>query len=127
MLAQKQIAVSDLETFPELVSGHQFDRYQTGLISRWRARSIGYELTYGTPTAKSAMWLDFTTDQAIGRVTLWESGECDMEVIDCATGGDILREHFDFKSSEEFFATYPKVPLLLLRLRGDRIHESNKS
>lgn len=76
-------------------------------------------MTYGEPTSKPSMSLDFETDDAIGRVTLWESGECDMEVLDAATGGDLLREHHEFKTTEEFFATYPKVPLLLRKMRGD--------
>lgn len=113
--------MSTFESFPELISGRKFEVYQVGLVSRWRAHRIGYEVTYGEPTAKPAMWLDFTTDQAIGRVTLWESGECDMEVLNSITGEDILREHHEFKSSEEFFDTYPKVPLLLRRLRGDHM------
>ena len=68
------------------------------------------------------MWLDYETENAIGRVTLWESGECDLEVMDVATGADLLREHHEFKTPDEFFHTYPKVPLLLRKLRGDKLN-----
>jgi hypothetical protein len=107
------------ESFPDLISGRGFERYQSGLVARFKAHRIGYSVTYGESTPKPAMWLDFETDAAIGRVTLWESGECDMEVLDATTGGDLLREHHEFKTTEEFFATYPKVPLLLRKMRGD--------
>ena len=107
------------ESFPELISGRGFERFQTGLVARFRAQSISYSVTYGEPTQKTAMWLDFETVDAIGRITLWESGECDMEVLDATTGRDLLREHHDFKTTEEFHATYPKVPLLLRKIRGD--------
>ncbi|MEO6473605.1 hypothetical protein [Luteolibacter sp.] len=107
------------ESFPDLISGRGFDSYQSGLVARFKAHRIDYSVTYGAPSPKSAMWLDFETDDAIGRVTLWESGECDMEVLDATTGGDLLREHYEFKTTEEFFATYPKVPLLLRKMRGD--------
>lgn len=107
------------ESFPDLISDRGFERFQTGLVARFRAHGISYSVTYGEPTQKTAMWLDFETDDAIGRVTLWESGECDMEVLDATTGGDLLREHHDFKTTEEFHATYPKVPLLLRKIRGD--------
>jgi hypothetical protein len=107
------------ESFPDLISGRGFERFQTGLVARFRAHRISYSVTYGEPTQKTAMWLDFETVDAIGRVTLWESGECDMEVLDATTGGDLLREHHDFKTTKEFHATYPKVPLLLRKIRGD--------
>lgn len=107
------------ESFSDLITRRGFDQYQSGLVARFKARGIGYSVIYGEPTQKPAMWLDFETDDAIGRVTLWESGECDLEVLDATTGCDLLREHHQFKTTEEFFATYPKVPLLLRKLRGD--------
>ncbi len=119
--------MTDFETFTELISGRKFDRYQAGLIARWRAWRIGYELTYGRATSKPSMCLDFTTNEAIGQIILWESGECDMEVLDCATGENILKEHHEFQSSEAFFHTYPKVPLFLRQLRFDHKHGTNQS
>lgn len=107
------------QTFSDLISGRGFDRFQSGLVARFEAAGINYSVTYGQPTSKSAMWLDFETEDAIGRVTLWESGECDMEVLDATTGGDLLREHYEFMTTREFFDTYPKVPLLLRKMRDD--------
>lgn len=111
------------ETFHNLISGRGFDRYQPGLISRWRAFRIGYSLSYGKPTAKPSLCLDYESENAIGRVTLWESGECDLEVMDVATGADFLREHHDFTTPHEFFHAYPKVPLLLRKLRGEKLSQ----
>ena len=76
-------------------------------------------MAYGDPTSEPALRLDFETDDAIGRVTLWESGECDMEVSDTRRGADLLSEHHEFKTTDVFFAAYPKVPLLLRKIRGD--------
>ncbi|MDP1586392.1 MAG: hypothetical protein Q8M07_01500 [Prosthecobacter sp.] len=107
------------DSFADLITHQGFDRYQLGLIARWQAHRIGYSLSYGEPTSKPSMGLDYETADAIGRVTLWESGECDLEVIDATTGADLLREHHVFKTPREFFDAYPKVPLLLRKLRGD--------
>lgn len=117
----------EFETFPELISGRKFDLYQDGLRSRWRSWRIEYHLTYGDPTPKPALWMDFTTDEALARVTLWESGECDMEVLDAESGTDLLREHHEFSSSAEFFETYPKVPIFLRQHRGDAWPRTDKS
>lgn len=106
-------------SFSDLISGKAFDQFQRGLVARWRARRIGYQLIYGPATSKPSMSLHFSTDQGIGTVILWESGECDLEVLDSATGSYLLQEHHQFRSSDEFFTTYPKVPLLLRKLRGD--------
>jgi hypothetical protein len=114
--------VSFTETFPELISGRGFDRYQAGLNARFLAKRIDYRLTYGEPTAKPLMFMDYDTPSAVGRVTLWESGECDMEVLDAETGEDLLREHHEFSDAEAFFSTYPKVPnLVYAHSNGSRI------
>ena len=100
-------------TFPELITGRKFDQFQSGLEARFEANRIDYKLTYGEPTAKPAMWMDYETTSAIGRVTLWESGECDMEVLDAESGDELLRETHTFPNADEFFDNYPKVPNLV--------------
>ena len=111
-------------TFPELITGRKFDLFQSGLESRFVANRVGYKLTYGESTAKPAMWMDYETDFAIGRVTLWESGECDMEVLDAESGYDLLRETHTFPDADAFFASYTKVPnLVYTHSYGPRLEE----
>jgi hypothetical protein len=111
-------------TFPELISGREFERFQSGLEARFEANRIDYKLTYGEPTAKPAMWMDYETDSAIGRVTLWESGECDMEVLEAKSGEDLLRETHTFPNAHAFFDAYPKVPnLVYTHSYGSRMEE----
>ncbi|MGF1530483.1 MAG: hypothetical protein ACFCU4_03880 [Puniceicoccaceae bacterium] len=114
------------ETFKDLISGRKFESYQDGLKSRFRAHRIGYHVTYCDHISKPSITLDFDTDQAVGQVVLWESGECDLEVIDVVTGKDLIREQHVFDSLDSpmsFFNTYTKVPLLLRKIRGDNIPE----
>lgn len=103
------------DSFEELVTERGFDRYQSGLVVRFQAYRLEYKLSYGEPTAKPCLWMDFSSERTrtIGRVTLWESGECDLEVIDSKSGDDILRETHSFSSPDLFFSTYPKVPILM--------------
>ncbi|WAC18897.1 hypothetical protein OVA24_16825 [Luteolibacter sp. SL250] len=109
------------ESFTELVSRRGFERYQDALIARWKAHRIDYRLTYGLLASKPAMHMDFDTAQAVGRVSLWESGECDLEVLDAESGNHLLLEHHEFSTPEEFFETYARVPLLLRKIRGDEL------
>jgi len=86
------------DPFTELVSQRGFERYQDALIARWKAHRINCSLTYGLLGSNPAMHMDFETDQAVGQVSLWESGECDLEVIDAESGCHLLLEHHDFSA-----------------------------
>lgn len=111
-------------TFPELITGRKFDLFQSGLEARFNENRIGYKITYGEPTAKPVMWMDYETDSAIGRVTLWESGECDMEVVDAESRIDLLRETHTFPNVDAFFDSYPRVPnLVYTHSFGPRMEE----
>jgi hypothetical protein len=80
------------EPLKNLISGRGFDRFQPGLESRFAAYRLQYVLTYCEPSDNSAMRLDFETTKLLGRVTVWESGECDMEAIDINDDPDIAKK-----------------------------------
>lgn len=86
----------------ELIRNRGFDRYQGGLDSRFRAYKFEYQLTYGEPSDNSAMYVDFAYQNQQGRMTVWESGECDLEVLDSQTGQNILCKHYELKEERDF-------------------------
>lgn len=92
-----------------LISGRNFDRFQPGLESRFAAYGLQYALTYCEPSDNSAMRLDFETMKLLGRVTVWESGHCDMEVLSIDNGECVFYEHHQFISELEFHRTLPKL------------------
>ncbi len=97
----------------ELIENRAFDRYQPGLKSRFAAYRLRYELVYCEPTNKSAMYLSFESENQLGRVTVWVSGECEMEVLEKASGHQVYSETMQFNSEEEFFEEYPKLVLFM--------------
>ena len=97
------------EPLKNLISGRGFDRFQSGLKSRFSAYRMQYSLTYCKPSDNSAMRLDFETMKLLGRVTVWESGHCDMEVIDVESGDFVFYEHHKFSDEIEFHRTFPKL------------------
>ena len=97
------------EPLKNLISGRGFDRFQPGLESRFAAYRLQYVLTYCEPSDNSAMRLDFETTKLLGRVTVWESGECDMEAIDIESGDYVFREHHQCSNEMEFHRTFPKL------------------
>ncbi|MCG8599269.1 MAG: hypothetical protein MI807_03915, partial [Verrucomicrobiales bacterium] len=115
------------QTFHALISGRAFDRYQDGLRARFKAHKIGYSVTYGEPTSKPAMWLDFDTPEAIGRATVWETGECDLEVLDPVTGEDLFREHHEFQLPEEFHSSWKSFEVIRSRSRDPNKRTSRRT
>ena len=101
------------EPLKNLISGRNFDRFQTGLESRFAAYRLQYALTYCELSDNSAMCLDFETMKLLGRVTVWESGHCDMDVIEIDSGENVFREHHQFSNELEFHKTYPKLVVFM--------------
>jgi uncharacterized protein (DUF2147 family) len=57
------------------------------------ARGIHMEITVGSTTVNPAMRLDLDSTQFMGRITYWESGECELEVIDIDTGKTMYSDY----------------------------------
>ena len=107
-----------MEPLTDLITGRGFDRYQDGLRSRFAAYRLDYELTYCTPTDNPAMRLDFQSPLHVGRVTVWESGACDMEVLDVATGDMVFYEHHELAAEKEFHEVYPRLVIFMREATG---------
>jgi hypothetical protein len=97
------------EPLKKLISGRGFDRSQPGLESRFAAYRLQYVLTYCEPSDNSAMCLDFETKKLMGRVTVWESGDCEMEAIDIESGKHAFYEHHQCNNEMEFHRTLAKL------------------
>ena len=97
----------------ELIENRGFDNFQSGLVSRFNSYEIEYNLVYWEPTSKSAMYLEFENEVHIGRVTVWVSGECEMEVLEVESGITVFQKSCIFKDEGEFHQGYPEVVLFI--------------
>ena len=86
----------------DLIRNRSFDRFQDGLKARFAAYQFIYELTYGEHTDNSAMYLDFEDKNLMGRMTVWESGFCDLEVIEIETAKQIFWRHYQLHDERAF-------------------------
>lgn len=91
-----------MEDYPlsNLIKERGFDRFQDGLKARFY--SYQYELTYHPITSKSAMSIVFENSNKIGQMTVWESGECDIEVLDNESAKQLFWKHYELKDESEF-------------------------
>jgi len=102
----------------ELISGRGFDEFQPGLTARFKAYGFAYQLTYCEPSDDTAMRLDFDSPLHLGRVTAWESGACDLEVVEISTGRIVFSEHHQLNSDREFHSILPKLVLFMRDATG---------
>ncbi|MEH2377588.1 MAG: hypothetical protein V7K27_01600 [Nostoc sp.] len=113
-----------LNPLTKLISERGFDRFQSGLRSRFAAYRLEYTLTYCEPSDNSAMRLDFDSSLHLGRVTVWESGACEMDILEISTGNNVFYESHQFNNENEFHRTYPRLVIVMrdiLRLKSDDI------
>jgi hypothetical protein len=48
--------------------------------------------------------IDMYTVIAMGRITIWNSGHCEMEAVNTETGEQIMSEQCDFEDSQQMLA-----------------------
>lgn len=113
MNPMSRITLLTVMLLTNLISGRGFDRFQAGLISRFKSFGFQYQLTYCEPTINPAMRLDFDSPLHRGQVTVWESGSCDLEVLDASTGEVVFNQHHELSSEMEFHQTYPALVLFM--------------
>jgi hypothetical protein len=102
----------------ELIYGRGFDQFQQGLAARFRAYRLDYKLAYCKPTDNTAMCLDFESPIHLGRITAWESGECDIEVLEAASGETVLFEHHQASNEGEFHELLAKLVVFMRDAMG---------
>ncbi|MEM6349369.1 MAG: hypothetical protein AAF766_01270 [Cyanobacteria bacterium P01_D01_bin.14] len=102
----------------ELISGRKFNNFQQDLESRFAAYRLKYELIYSESCNDPSMRLNFESQWHLGKVTVRESGNCDMEVIEIASGENVFYEHHQMKSDLEFHRAYSKLVIFMRDVFG---------
>jgi hypothetical protein len=57
------------------------------------AHGVHVQTSIGGDSPNPGKFLDFDSTQFMGRISCWESGECDLEVVDVGTGKTIYSDH----------------------------------
>jgi hypothetical protein len=58
-----------------------------------------------TGTPNNGTYVDVDTPRHVARVTVWESGFCDLEALDVDTGNSVFWEHHEFSQTAEVLVT----------------------
>jgi len=55
------------------------------------------------PTNNVCVAIDYLSKACLGRVSVWESGNIDIEILDIDSEKVLLYEHYDFDKSPDFW------------------------
>lgn len=70
--------------------------------SRLLQRGVGFVITLPQDqTDLSFAYSDFDTAEHVARITIWDSGLCDMEMLKINDGSMILWQHHEFRDWSE--------------------------
>lgn len=65
-------------TLLELISGRGFDRYRTGLESRFRANRLTYSIEYSESGPNLFLFVRLEGKERRGEICAWENGRCEL-------------------------------------------------
>jgi hypothetical protein len=74
--------------------------------SVWTRQGLHVQVTTGGVSINPGMRLDFDTPQCVGRITCWQSGECDLEVLEVDTEKLLYRDHQTLIMPADFDAAF---------------------
>lgn len=81
---------------------HEFDQWVA--LNKPTLKSKGMSVEFTRPETisdKCSAYLDVGTSTHLARVTLWDSGECDMEILDSESEETVLFDHRVFQKPED--------------------------
>jgi len=88
--------------FSNFISGHDFDKQQERYFSGLAFSDVDYLYTYSLPCDNPCLRIDFDNCKQLSRITMWESGECDIEVISLTDSTRVIDEVSELKTINEF-------------------------
>lgn len=78
----------------------QFGAAVRAYAPRWEGAGIRWQLTFGPERDKSAAWVVCETGDLAGQLTVWTSGEAELDAGNLATGV-IDPVHYELTSAQD--------------------------
>ena len=88
--------------FSNLISGHDFDKQRERYFSGLALSDVDYLCAYSLPCDNPCIRIDFDNSKQLSRITIWESGECDIEAISLTDSTRVFDEISELKTIGEF-------------------------
>jgi hypothetical protein len=102
-------------TFRDFICNRGYDDFLPGVEARLRPQNVACDVHYATDAPVPTLRLRFENKKAVYEVILWESGDCEMQVLDFKKESFVFHKHERFSSPIAFLGGYGDP----LRLLGD--------
>jgi len=89
------------ESLQELIGAKAFERFREGLESRFGAHRLRFKIQYGETPPNSSLFVRLESEDRIGEICAWESGDCDLQFADFEKEG-IKSVHHRLTTSDDF-------------------------
>ncbi|MFG3602744.1 hypothetical protein [Micromonospora chersina] len=84
----------DLDDFADAV---------TARASQWNSAGVRWELHRGPTRDKSAAWIVCTTTDREAQLTVWTSGEAELDLVQISTG-TVISTHYEMSTAADLTA-----------------------
>ncbi len=100
-------------SFRDFICDRGYDDFLPGVEARLKPQKVTCEVHYASDAPVPTLRLRFENERAAYEVILWESGDCEMQVLDFQMESFVFHKHERFASPLEFLGRYG-APLRLL-------------
>ncbi|MGC5286119.1 hypothetical protein [Micromonospora sp. DT231] len=84
----------DLDVFADAVTSH---------ASQWNDAGVHWKLHRGPTRDKSAAWIHCATKDREAQLTVWTSGEAELDLADLSAG-TVISTHYDMSTAADLTA-----------------------
>ena len=86
----------------DLIVGKGFDRYVSGLSSRFARSGLTFTHSYGEISPDPALVIRLENDAVVSELIAWSSGHCDAEALAIDSGRRVYYSHRELESEGDF-------------------------
>lgn len=90
------------DTFTQLILNHGFEQRYGHHLSGLEESGVMCRLAYTHPDENSYLIIDLKNRQIMTRVTLWETGDCEIDTVSFKDSSVISEESFKLNTLEEY-------------------------
>lgn len=107
-----------MNPFKELISKCRFQERYIQHFQGLEDEGIDYRHVYSQPEDNPYIIVDLDNHQFMARLTLWASGDCEVDVISFKDSSVIVRDAFEYTSLDEY---EEKLLWLIQYMRESRV------
>lgn len=98
---------------------NEFESWFLQRVSSLRLMGLECKLTLPVGgTLNDCVYIDLDSDSHFSRITLWNSGQCEIEIINLESEDDIKREYIELQSSERLIDVVEELVVELSNLNN---------